>query len=188
MGLSFNMPDIVWKISFAYNSQKRHMRLQDAILVKVNGSMHCNGLWGIFFLLQISTWAIAETITELVKMSEWKFSSIIFFILTVVLLLIDIGIVKEKLVRDSIRPLWPWTIEVILIEWHDTSENLKELPCCLPACLVYIPLNLKHKRASDEARNLDFSEMSRRPGTGGRPKSAGPGPGQQTTSVSSLYS
>ena len=73
------MPDIVWKISFAYNSQKRHMRLQDAILVKVNGSMHCNGLWGIFFLLQISTWAIAETITELVKMSEWKFSSIIFF-------------------------------------------------------------------------------------------------------------
>ena len=103
--MSFNMPDIVWKISFAYNSQKRHMRLQDAILVKVNGSMHCNGLWGIFFLLQISTWAIAETITELVKMSEWKFSSIIFFILTVVLLLIDIGIVKEKLVRDSIRPL-----------------------------------------------------------------------------------
>ena len=58
-----------------------------------------------FLLLQISTWAIAETITELVKMSEWKFSSIIFFILTVVLLLIDIGIVKEKLVRDSIRPL-----------------------------------------------------------------------------------
>ena len=182
MGLSFNMPDIVWKISFAYNSQKRHMRLQDAILVKVNGSMHCNGLWGIFFLLQISTWAIAETITELVKMSEWKFSSIIFFYFNCCLVVDWHWHCKRKVserlnktpltLNNRGNPDW--------MAWHQwKSQRL----AVLPACLVYIPLNLKHKRASDEARNLDFSEMSRRPGTGGRPKSAGPGPGQQTTSV-----
>ena len=182
MGLSFNMPDIVWKISFAYNSQKRHMRLQDAILVKVNGSMHCNGLWGIFssssdFNMGYS-WDNHRT-----GGNEWVEIFFYYFFYFNCCLVVDWHWHCKRKVSERLNKT-PLTLNnrgnPDWMAWHQWKSQRIAV---LPACLVYIPLNLKHKRASDEAKNLDFSEMSRRPGTGGRPKSAGPGPGQQTTSV-----